>query len=71
MTKFKNENILKKIRTRKLKLEDYKVIASLQLLCFPDMIPWKLEQFQNIVEIFPSIFALNIMEILLPPPVPS
>ncbi len=54
MTKFKNENILKKIRTRKLKLEDYKVIASLQLLCFPDMIPWKLEQFQNIVEIFPE-----------------
>lgn len=54
MTKFKSENLFKKIKSRELNFEDFNAVTSLQLLCFPEMIPWKLEQFKNIIEIFPE-----------------
>lgn len=48
------KNIIKKIKQRKLKLEDYEQITAIQLKCFPGMKPWTKEQFNNLIAIFPE-----------------
>ncbi len=45
---------MKKIRLRKLRLNDYQAITEMQLSCFPGMKPWSEEQFKNLVSIFPE-----------------
>ncbi len=54
MIKLKSENVLKNIKVRLLQLDDYEAIARLQLICFPEMLPWKIEQLKNILEKFPE-----------------
>ncbi|NCT77020.1 MAG: GNAT family N-acetyltransferase [Chitinophagaceae bacterium] len=44
----------KRIRTRAIRLRDYEAICALQLICFPGMLPWKKEQFESILKIFPE-----------------
>ncbi len=44
----------KKILVRPLHLGDFEQIVSLQLKSFPEMKPWKREQFQSQLEIFPE-----------------
>jgi len=49
------ENTLeKKIKFRQLKLKDYENVVQLQLLSFPEMKPWKQEQFVSILKMFPE-----------------
>lgn len=45
-------DIIKKIKLRKIKPEDYRQIAELQLKCFPGMKPWSEAQFDNILTTF-------------------
>lgn len=52
MNKTENNSILKKIKLRKLEDRDYEDIVLLQLKCFPEMKPWKREQFENILKVF-------------------
>ena len=44
----------KKIKFRQLKLKDYESVVQLQLLSFPEMKPWKHEQFVSILKMFPE-----------------
>lgn len=39
---------------RQLRVDDYDEIVALQRLCFPKMRPWKLEQFQAMIQRFPE-----------------
>jgi predicted amidohydrolase len=48
------KSIAKKIKLRKIKAEDYNQIIAIQLKCFPGMKPWTLEQFKNLIAIFPE-----------------
>ena len=43
---------MKKIKVRKLKLEDFDSVVNIQLKCFPGMIPWNIEQFRSLIAIF-------------------
>lgn len=43
-----------KIKIRKLKITDYKSVAEIQLKCFPNMQPWKIEQFKSLISVFPE-----------------
>ncbi len=43
-----------KIKIRKWRLTDYKAIAELQEICFPNMKPWTLTQFESLITIFPE-----------------
>lgn len=45
---------MRKIKVRKLKVSDYESVKSIQLKCFPDMKPWKEEQFKSLVATFPE-----------------
>lgn len=45
---------MKKIRIRKLKLGDYSRVTEMQLKCFPNMKPWNIEQYTNLIRIFPE-----------------
>lgn len=47
-------DIIKKIKLRKLRKEDYSQIIEIQKKCFPGMKPWSLEQFNNLINIFPD-----------------
>ncbi len=49
-----NKNIEKKIKLRKLHLDDYQKVAELQLRCFTLMKPWSIEQFSSILKLFPE-----------------
>lgn len=49
-----NQNIIKKIKVRRIKLSDYHKITSLQLKCFPGMKPWTEYQFTNVLNTFPE-----------------
>ena len=48
------DNIIKKIKLRKIRKTDYQQIVNLQLKCFPGMKPWNETQFNNLVSIFPQ-----------------
>ncbi len=54
MGKINSEIVLQKIKMRTLSISDYESIVKLQLICFPTMIPWKQEQFDNILKFFPE-----------------
>lgn len=54
MLKNTKENLLKKIKVRKLQLKDFEKVVQLQLSCFPKMLPWKIEQFKSIIKLFPD-----------------
>lgn len=45
---------IKRIRARRIRMSDYEAICELQLICFPGMLPWKREQFESILKIFPE-----------------
>ena len=45
---------IKRIRARRIRMADYEAIVALQLICFPGMLPWKREQFESILAIFPE-----------------
>lgn len=47
-------NIIRKIKLRQIKREDYSQISALQLMCFPGMKPWSESQFDNLLTIFPE-----------------
>lgn len=49
----KNE-IIKKIKLRNIKLNDYSQIVEMQQKCFPGMKPWSMQQFNNLIENFPD-----------------
>jgi predicted amidohydrolase/ribosomal protein S18 acetylase RimI-like enzyme len=44
----------KKIIIRKIEHEDFAKIIELQYICFPNMQPWKLEQLESHIRIFPE-----------------
>ncbi|MEI6681535.1 MAG: GNAT family N-acetyltransferase [Bacteroidota bacterium] len=53
----KNKNkayILDNIKIRQINIKDYNQIVQLQLKCFPTMKPWKKEQIESQVSIFPE-----------------
>ncbi|MEO5642518.1 MAG: GNAT family N-acetyltransferase [Bacteroidia bacterium] len=45
---------MKKIKLRRLKIEDYDRVAEIQLKCFPAMKPWSIEQFKSLLTTFPQ-----------------
>ncbi|MFN4314292.1 MAG: nitrilase-related carbon-nitrogen hydrolase [Chitinophagaceae bacterium] len=45
---------IKKLRARRIRMADFEAIVALQLTCFPGMLPWKKEQFESILSIFPE-----------------
>jgi predicted amidohydrolase len=47
-------NLISRIRLRKLRLTDYEQVTALQLHCFPGMKPWSETQFHNLITIFPE-----------------
>lgn len=44
----------KKLKTRNLLVADYEAVCALQLSCFPGMKPWKPDQFESILTVFPE-----------------
>lgn len=48
----KNKNIIKKIKLRQLKIDDYDQVIAIQLKCFPGMKPWSEVQFKNLISNF-------------------
>jgi predicted amidohydrolase/ribosomal protein S18 acetylase RimI-like enzyme len=44
----------KKIELRNIRRKDFQEIMALQQVCFPNMIPWKMEQLESHLEIFPE-----------------
>jgi len=44
----------RKIRVRQLTLDDYPALVSLQERCFPGMKPWKREQIESQIDLFPE-----------------
>lgn len=48
------KDIIKKIKLRQIKNEDYFQIIGIQQKCFPGMKPWTESQFDNLISIFPE-----------------
>lgn len=48
------KDIIKKIKLRQIKKEDYFQIIGIQQKCFPGMKPWTESQFDNLISIFPE-----------------
>ncbi|MBU1095267.1 MAG: carbon-nitrogen hydrolase [Ignavibacteriae bacterium HGW-Ignavibacteriae-2] len=48
------DSFQKKIIVRNLKIDDYNDLVKLQLKCFPGMQPWKIEQIESQLKIFPE-----------------
>jgi GNAT superfamily N-acetyltransferase len=44
----------KRVVVRQLKLSDYDAVCELQLKCFPGMKPWKQDQFESQISLFPE-----------------
>lgn len=42
-----------KVKCRNIRMDDFDSICALQLSCFPGMKPWKKDQFESILHIFP------------------
>lgn len=47
-----SKNIVKKIKLRQLRVEDYQQIVNIQLKCFPGMKPWNETQFNSMINQF-------------------
>jgi predicted amidohydrolase/ribosomal protein S18 acetylase RimI-like enzyme len=54
MPRLKLKDFEKRIRIRPLRSEDYDAVVQIQLKCFPGMDPWKREQFESQLRIFPE-----------------
>lgn len=54
MEKIDIKTFEKYIKIRKLRKTDYNNVISLQKKCFPGMKPWKKEQFESLIDIFPD-----------------
>jgi predicted amidohydrolase/ribosomal protein S18 acetylase RimI-like enzyme len=54
MTKLDLKDFERRIRVRRLTLEDYPAVAELQRRCFPGMKPWLPEQFESQNKTFPE-----------------
>jgi predicted amidohydrolase/ribosomal protein S18 acetylase RimI-like enzyme len=54
MTTIDTASFEKKIKVRKLSIDDFDRLVELQLKCFPGMVPWKEEQIRSQLEIFPE-----------------
>src|SRR3990172_8470510 len=54
MTKLDLKTFERRIRVRRLTLEDYPAVAELQRRCFPGMKPWLPEQFESQMRTFPE-----------------
>jgi predicted amidohydrolase/ribosomal protein S18 acetylase RimI-like enzyme len=54
MIKIDLKTFEKHIGIRKLKQSDYDTVVNLQKQCFPGMKPWKKEQFNSLINIFPE-----------------
>jgi len=54
MKKIDLKTFEKHIKTRLLKKSDFDDVANLQKQCFPGMKPWKKEQFDSLISIFPA-----------------
>jgi predicted amidohydrolase len=54
MSKINLKIFEKQIKLRILKISDFDDIVKLQKQCFPDMKPWKKEQFNSLINIFPK-----------------
>ncbi len=54
MKTIEQQNIIKKIKLRKIILTDYKAITELQTYCFAGMKPWSETQFKNMLINFPE-----------------
>lgn len=52
--KLRLEEFEKKIRLRRLSLDDYDTLVAMQKRCFPGMIPWGREQIESQIELFPE-----------------
>ncbi len=52
METLNTNTITKKIKQRKLKVQDYEEVTRIQLSCFPGMKPWSKEQFNSLLEHF-------------------
>jgi predicted amidohydrolase/ribosomal protein S18 acetylase RimI-like enzyme len=48
------QDLIKKIKLRKIALKDYKAITELQTCCFAGMKPWSETQFKNMITHFPE-----------------
>lgn len=48
------KDFARKIKLRNLEVEDYDDVASMQKKCFPNMKPWRREQFSSMISIFPE-----------------
>src|SRR5688572_21478581 len=45
---------MKKVKVRKLREKDYERVREMQLASFPNMGPWKREQFKGLISTFPE-----------------
>jgi ribosomal protein S18 acetylase RimI-like enzyme len=54
MAKIDLKTFEKKIKIRPLKMSDFDYIVHLQKQCFPGMKPWKKEQYDSLINIFPE-----------------
>jgi predicted amidohydrolase len=54
MSKIDIKNFEKQIKLRQLKKSDYNDVVKLQKKCFLNMKPWKKEQFNSLINIFPE-----------------
>jgi ribosomal protein S18 acetylase RimI-like enzyme len=54
MIKIDIKTFEKQIKMRTLKKNDYNDVIKLQKQCFPGMKPWKKEQFDSLINIFPD-----------------
>lgn len=49
-----SRNISRKVQLRTIRMADYDAIVAMQLKCFPEMKPWRREQFESILAMFPE-----------------
>jgi predicted amidohydrolase/GNAT superfamily N-acetyltransferase len=54
MAKIKLKDFQTKIRLRNLKMEDFDALVAMQEQCFPGMKPWRREQIESQLKIFPE-----------------
>jgi predicted amidohydrolase/GNAT superfamily N-acetyltransferase len=54
VARIKLENFERRIHVRPMRIEDFDALVQLQLRCFPGMTPWKREQIESQLRIFPE-----------------
>ncbi|MCG6956710.1 MAG: carbon-nitrogen hydrolase, partial [Gemmatimonadetes bacterium] len=52
--KLRLKDFEKKIKLRRLTLEDYENVVQMQQRCFPGMIPWGRDQIESQISLFPE-----------------